>query len=99
MILAFTVAVAIAFATGTSVVDESHSREPSRAEAGQRAAPRTVCRDRISLRNVPAGVTIGYLQRGERVIVTVYARRHRWAYAITLAGQGWLLTSGLCRRR
>jgi hypothetical protein len=57
-----------------------------------------VCRHAVSLRHAPAGVTIGYLHRGDRVIVTLYARRHRWAFGISAAGQGWLLTSALCRR-
>ena len=58
-----------------------------------------VCRDTVSLRHAPAGVTIGYLHRGDRVIVTLYARRHRWAFGISTAGHGWLLTSALCPRR
>jgi hypothetical protein len=57
-----------------------------------------VCRDTVSLRHAPAGVKIGSLRRGTRVIVTLYARRHRWAYVLSAEGHGWLLTSGLCRR-
>lgn len=71
------------------------------ADAPAASAKRTysVCRDSVSLRHAPAGVTIGYLHRGDRVIVTLYARRHRWAYAISASGYGWLLTRSLCRRR
>jgi hypothetical protein len=57
-----------------------------------------VCRDRVSLRHAPGGVRIGYLHRGDRVIVVVYARRNRWAYVISASGDGWLLTRALCRR-
>jgi hypothetical protein len=57
-----------------------------------------VCRDTVGLRHAPAGATIGYLHRGDRVIVTLYARRHRWAFGISTGGHGWLLTSSLCRR-
>jgi hypothetical protein len=57
-----------------------------------------VCRDSVSLRHAPAGVTIGFLRRGARVIVTLYARRHRWAYVLSAEGHGWVLTGGLCRR-
>jgi hypothetical protein len=57
-----------------------------------------VCRDTVSLRHAPAGVTIGHLDRGARVIVTLFARRHRWAFGVSTAGYGWLLTSALCHR-
>jgi hypothetical protein len=66
------------------------------ADAAERA--QRVCRDRISLRHAPGGVRIGYLHRGDRVIVVVYARRNRWAYVISTSGDGWLLTRALCRR-
>jgi hypothetical protein len=68
----------------------------SQAVAAERA--QRVCRDRVSLRHAPGGVRIGYLYRGDRVIVALYARRHRWAYGISVNGYGWLLTSALCRR-
>jgi hypothetical protein len=57
-----------------------------------------VCRDRVSLRHAPAGVRIGWLHRGDRVLVVTYARRRHWAYVISKSGHGWLLTRALCRR-
>jgi hypothetical protein len=57
-----------------------------------------VCRERVSLRHAPAGVRIGYLHRGDRVIVVTYARRRHWAYVLSGQGYGWLLTRALCRR-
>jgi hypothetical protein len=68
----------------------------SQALAGKRTY--RVCRDTVSLRHAPAGARIGLLRRGTRVIVTLYARRHRWAYVLSAEGHGWVLTSGLCRR-
>jgi hypothetical protein len=76
---------------------EAHARS-SRSSAALAERAHTVCRDRVSLRHAPGGVTIGYLYRGDRVIVTLYARRHRWAYGIGADGYGWLLTRALCRR-
>jgi hypothetical protein len=66
--------------------------------AAQAKRVEKVCRERASLRHAPAGVPIGYLYRGDRVIVALYARRHRWVYAISARGDGWLLARALCRR-
>jgi hypothetical protein len=92
---------AVALALGTHVALAAGSQEgPGSNRTTATAAERTqrICRDRASLRHAPGGVVIGYLFRGDRVIVTVYARRHRWAYGIGARGHGWLLTSALCRR-
>jgi hypothetical protein len=101
MMAVFTVLLAlqIPFASSLSIEDDRSALMPREAVAAKRTAAQKVCRDRVSLRHAPAGVTIGFLRRGARVIVTLYARRHRWAYVLSADGHGWLLTSALCRRR
>ena len=100
MMVAFTVVLVfqIALTTGMSRAEEQSGLTRAGVVAAERAAAQRVCRDRVSLRHAPAGVRIGYLQRGDRVIATQYARRHRWAFGISANGHGWLLTSALCRR-
>jgi hypothetical protein len=99
LIVAFTVVLGtqVALAAGATGAQERSGLTDSGAVA-ERAAAQRVCRDRVSLRHAPGGVRIGYLYRGDRVIVALYARRHRWAYGISVNGYGWLLTNALCRR-
>jgi hypothetical protein len=104
MIVASTVVLVIqvALVTGMSGAQDPSGLTRSGVVAAERAAAKLaqeVCHDRVSLRHAPAGVRIGYLYRGDRVIVTQYARRHRWAFGVSANGYGWLLTSALCRRR
>ena len=67
------------------------------ASAGQDSA--RICRERTTLRYSPGGARIGELHRRDRVIIVAYARRHGWAYVISRAGQGWVVTAALCKRR
>jgi hypothetical protein len=92
MIVVIAVALGAGVAFGASPAGRPASTGPQAS-----AAKRTkVCRDRLTLRHAPAGVTIGYLYRGDRVIVSLYARRHRWAYVVAARGNGWVLRNGLC---
>jgi hypothetical protein len=81
---AIIVILAVALSTGSHALAEKRTYR--------------VCRDTVSLRHAPTGARIGSLRRGTRVIVTLYARRHRWAYVLSAEGHGWVLTSGLCHQ-
>ena len=91
------VMVTLTVMLGTDVTSRGAPASPASADAAAADRTQRVCRDRVSLRHAPAGVRVGYLYRGDRVIVVLYARRKRWAYVISTRGNAWLLTRALCR--
>jgi hypothetical protein len=69
----------------------AHAEQPA-------ARARTLCVDRVTLRDSPSGYAIGYLHRPQKLTVQDDARGHRWVLVRTRSGvSGWIPKGALCR--